>query len=362
MKNKEDFYVDIKERALNIYEQYQFLMKGIFKNETNISKYKLNFYIKEDANLGGKAWCEKYTDNILIYKGVIDNFFDYFYSFTKMQSKSFLEKLHFNYEDETEVSYELLKFVDNGKANIFDSKIIDIKLAGLLTIFVSRFIITHELGHLLNGHCEFLYSKDKKNIQYISMFEKDKNQTTKTISPLDFRTLEMDADAFAATDNCRNLILLYELFEEKVDSDLNIKPIDLFYWWSFAIRSNFLITQRILNDEEYKVDKTHLPSVARWILILGSMLNIIESDTYKINYRVGDSKEKLLQSFVNGFVYAEKCYNEIFYTNYNCIEETINSEDYVHYASATQRNWENLRSELDIFSRLPLYKSRSPFS
>lgn len=359
MKSKEDFYVDIKERALSIYEQYRFLMKKILKNETNISKYSLNFYIKEDANLGGKAWCEKYTDNILIYKGVIDNFFDYFYSFTKGQSDSFLKKLHINYEDETDVSYEFLKFDDNGEASFFDSKIIDVKLAGLLTIFVSRFIITHELGHLLNGHSEFLNSKDKNNMQYISMFEQDNNQTTKAISPLDFRTLEMDADAFAATDNLRNLILLYELFEEKVDRDLNIQPIELFYWWSFAIRSNFLITQRILNDEEYKVDKTHLPSVARWILILGSMLNFIESETYKINYRVGDSKEKLLQSLANGFVYAEKCYNERFYTNYNCIEETINSEDYVDYATATQKNWEKLRGELEKFSRLPLYKSPS---
>ncbi|AHC44257.1 MULTISPECIES: hypothetical protein [Bacillus] len=359
MKNKEDFYVDIKKRALNIYEQYQFLTKKIFKNESSISKYRLNFYIKEDAKLGGKAWCEKYTDNILINKGVIDNFFDYFYSFTKMQSETFLKKLNFNDEDETEVSYEFFKFNDNGKYTIFDSKIIDIKLAGLLTIFVSRFIITHELGHLLNGHCEFINSKDEKSIQYIPMFEKDNSQTPKTISPLDFRTLEMDADAFAATDNFRNLILLYERFEEMVDGDLNIKPIELFYWWSFAIRSNFLITQRILNDEEYKADKTHLPSVARWILILGSILNPIESDTYKINYRVGDNKAKLLQSLAAGFVYAEKCYNEVFYTNYNCIEETSNSADYEYYATATQKNWGNLQSELNAFSRLPLYKSGS---
>ncbi len=356
MNNKEDFYVDIQKRAFDIYEQYQYLMKEILKNKTDISKYKLNFYIKETAKIGGKAWYEKNTDNIQIYKGIIDNFYDYFYSFTKMQSKSFLEKLHFNYEDDNEVSFEFLKFDDNGKSTIFDSKIIDNKLAGLLTIFVSRFIITHELGHLLNGHCEFINSKDKKNIQYIPMFEKDNNQTTKAISPLDFRTLEMDADAFATTDNFRNLILLYERFEEKVDRDLNIKPIDLFYWWSFAIRSNFLINQRILNDEEYNADKTHLPSVARWILILGSMLNLI--DTYKINYRVGDNKEKLLQSLTNGFIYAEKCYNKCFYTNYNCIEETINSVDYRNYATATQKNWENLRDELDKFSRLPLYESQ----
>ncbi|WXB93133.1 hypothetical protein WDJ61_18245 [Bacillus sp. FJAT-52991] len=358
LKNKEDFYVDIKERALSIYEQYQFLMKEVLKNETYISRYNLKFSIKEDANLGGKAWCDKYADNIQINKGVIDNFFDYFYGFTQMQSENFLKKMQINDEEDVGVSYEFLKFDENGNANIFDSKIIDYKLAGLLTIFVSRFIITHELGHLFNGHCEFINSKDIKSLQYIPMFETDNNRNFKNVSPLNYRTLEMDADAFAATDNFRNLILLYERFEEKVDRDLDIKPIELFYWWSFAIRSNFLITQRILNDEEYKTNKTHLPSVARWILILGSMLNLIESDTYKVNYRDGDNKQKLLQGLADGFIYAEKCYNEKLYTNYNCIEETINNPDYKHYTTETQKNWGNLRDELDNFSRLPLYKSR----
>ena len=32
--------------------------------------------------------------------------------------------------------------------------------AKLLEIFVSRFIILHELGHILNGHCKLLASKD----------------------------------------------------------------------------------------------------------------------------------------------------------------------------------------------------------
>lgn len=356
MRNKEDFYVDIKNRALAIYEQYQFIMKEISKNKTNIFKYKLNVYLKEDVNLGGKAWSEKFIDNIIINKGVIDNFFDYFYSITKMRSDLLIKQLHFKQEEVTDdLSYEMVKFDDNGKANVFDSKVIDTKLAGLLTIFVSRFIITHELGHLLNGHCEFLNSKNKNSIQFISMFEKNNNKKSRSISPLDLRTLEMDADAFAATDNFRNLILLYDLFEERVDSDLNIKPIELFYWWSFAVRSNFLITQRILKDEEYEVDKTHLPSVARWILIIESILDSIENDIYKINYRDGDNKDKLLQSLMSGFSYAERCYNESFYTNYNCIEETINSEDYKQFVTATQKNWKKLSNELDKFSRLPLF-------
>lgn len=357
MNNKENFYIDIKNRAIDIYEQYQYLVKEVLENENDISKYNLKFDLKEDSNLGGKAWSGNYLDNIEVNKGVIDNFFDYFYGFTKIQTDDFLKQLRI--DDGGEVSYELIKFDDNGNAKLFDSKVIDYKLAGLLTIFVSRFIITHELGHLLNGHCEYLNSKEKNSVQYISMFEDDNSKNIKDVASLDFRTLEMDADAFAATDNFRNLILLYDKFEDKVDKDLNIKPIELFYWWSFAIRSNFLITQVILNDEEYRPDKKHLPSVARWILILGSIVDIIDKGMYKINYRAGDNKGKLLESLTTGFLFAEKCYNERFYTNYNCLEETINSTDYGHFATAAQINWENLRSELKEFSRLPLYKSNN---
>lgn len=355
MVNKKDFYIDIKNRAKNIYEQYQDLIIGALKNDT--SKYSLKFYIKDDSSLGGKAWSNNNLDNIQIYKGVIDNYFDYFYGFTKIQTNNFLEKLFV--EDIEEASYELLKFDDHGNPNLFDSKVIDYKLAGLLTIFVSRFIITHELGHLLNGHCEYLNSKEQNDMQYIHMFEKDNSKDTQSISSLDFITLEMDADAFAATDNFRNLLLIYGKFEDMVDKDLNIEPIELFYWWSFAIRSNFLITQNILNDEEYRPDKKHLPSVARWALILGSIVGIIDEGLYQISYRSGDNKEKILKYIANGFLFAEKQYNDRFYTNYNFLEETLNSTDFNNYVTATQKNWENLRIELSKYSRLPLYKSNN---
>ncbi|QSX04786.1 hypothetical protein JYG23_08705 [Sedimentibacter sp. zth1] len=63
----------------------------------------------------------------------------------------------FNFENEEDelkkISYERA-FFKKGKIEIFDSKIIDDAKAKLLGIFVTRFIILHELGHILNGHCK----------------------------------------------------------------------------------------------------------------------------------------------------------------------------------------------------------------
>lgn len=356
---RETFYEDIKSRAQDIYEQYKYLMKEVLKMDSNSIECQLEFYIKDDMKLGGKAWCEKNIDNIQINKGVIDNFFDYFYNLTKTRTEDFLSMLpSLVYENEIgEVSYEGVIYDNSGKAKIIDSKVIDLGLASLLNIFVSRFILTHELGHLLNGHCRYLNSKRFGSVQYIPIFYNDTDKNTSDISALDWRTLEMDADAFAATDNFRNLVLLYNKFEEKVDSKLNIQPIDLFYWWAFAIRSNFLLMQNIFNDNYYKQDMTHLPSVARWSLIIGSIDEIINKEVYLISYRDGDSKEKIMKTIIEGSIYAEKYFNQKFFTEYNWIAEVIKDKDYKEYVTEIHINWENIKSELRDFSRLPLYNS-----
>lgn len=356
---REIFYKDIKSRAQDIYEQYKYLMKEVLKMDSNSIECQLEVYIKDDMKLGGKAWCEKDIDNIQINKGVIDNFFDYFYNLTKTRTEDFLSMFPFLvYENEIgEVSYEGVIYDNNGKAKIIDSKVIDLGIARLLNIFVSRFILTHELGHLLNGHCRYLNSRRFGSVQYIPIFYNDTDKNTIDISALDWRTLEMDADAFAATDNFRNLVLLYNKFEEKVDSKLNIQPIDLFYWWAFAIRSNFLLMQYIFNDNYYKQDMTHLPSAARWSLIIGSIDGIINKEVYLISCRDGDRKEKIMKTIIEGSRYAENYFNEKFFTEYNWMEDGIKDKDYKEYITEIHTNWKNIKSELKNFSRLPLYNS-----
>lgn len=353
---REVFYEDIKNRGQAIYEQYKYLMKEVLKIDSNSIESQLKIYLKDDMKLGGKAWCKNDIDNIQINKGVIDNFFDYFYDFTKKISEDFFKTLGYGMEIE-EVSYEGIIWDNTEKFRAIDSKVIDLNLAVLLDIFVARFILTHELGHLLNGHCRYLNSKYDGSIQYIPMFYNETDGKSSDISALDLRTLEMDADAFAATDNFKNLVLLYNKFEEQVDSNLNIKPIDLFYWWSFAIRSNFLLMQNILNDTEYKENMTHLPSVARWNLIIASIDTIISSGIYKINYRNGDSEEKIINKILQGCIYAEKYFNGRFLTECNWITEIEENKDYNKYITEIKSNWENISRKLRCFARLPLYNS-----
>ena len=74
-----------------------------------------------------------------------------------------------------------------------------------------RYIYGHELGHILNGHTSYisnLYAVPKLEMickKLLSNFsEKLQEQYA-----LDRRTLEMDADSFAASMSIDNIIMLY---------------------------------------------------------------------------------------------------------------------------------------------------------
>ncbi|BBO00413.1 hypothetical protein [Sporolactobacillus terrae] len=193
---KEALYKDIENRAQAIYQQYQYLMQKVLKSNTNSTKSQLKFYLIEDERLNGKSGHKNNVDNIGINTGVIDKFFDYFYDFAKKRSEEFIKAMSLGADeiDGEEISYEGIVFDNNGKAKAIDSKVIDVSLASLLNTFVARFILTHELGHLLNGHCEYISAKQSSNMQYIPMFYRDADKIN-SVSPLDIRTMEMDADA-----------------------------------------------------------------------------------------------------------------------------------------------------------------------
>lgn len=63
----------------------------------------------------------------------------------------------------------------------------------------------------------------------------------------------------------------------------------------------------------------HLTRVAPWSLIISSTDEIISSVIYKINYRNGDSEEKIINKILEGCIYSEKYFNGRVFTEYNWI-------------------------------------------
>lgn len=132
------------------------------------------------------------------------------------------------------------------EGRIFDNRIIDDIKARMLETFISRFIFLHELGHILNGHCKLLANKMHDTSYFMPMYYNDNNKPENETEALDIRTLEMDADAFAATQSMIHLSYLYDHSEKEIEVPY-MEPQDIFYWWAFAIRSHFLICEDTRN-------------------------------------------------------------------------------------------------------------------
>lgn len=354
---KKKLYDEAYRRVDNIYRSYIDCFK--------LQESSLEFNIVDKSDIGGKSWCNEGTDNIEIKKGVFEKSFDYFLQMS--QEKNFeLLKLITKEKDEEQIRGMSFEYVIRDDINEFicgDSKKDDLLISSMLCMFVYRFIFTHELGHLLNGHCAYVQYVTNGKLNYMPMYpDNELESSDKCISPLDFRTMEMDADAFAVTDNFRYIVDIYNNFERMFNKAVNIKPIDIFYWWSLAIRSQFILQQdsfriKYCCEEHYYDDMRYLPNIGRWGMIWCIIDRIITEKIYKINFRSGDNEERILKTLMDGVLNAEKYYNQLKFTNFSFVNEVLNNEDFFTYSSEINNNWNNrLVNVLKKYARLKLYE------
>lgn len=247
-----------------------------------------------------------------------------------------------------EWSYEML-YHKHGKVYIVDSKVMDEKRAMLLEIFVSRFILLHELGHIFNGHCKFVTDITNGEMDFIPMHYIGKKELNEK-QALDIRTLEFDADAFAVTQSIMHIVSIYSDFEKQVDIK-DMEPEDLFYWWGFAIRSHFLVCEDSYIKKGYSKKMTHLPSVARWTQVCVIATELIDE------YNILEGKKKCFnQKIIDGSIEAERVFNDIKYTRYNWENQMISDEYYTEYKKEIDENWNNVKKILEKYARLPLWE------
>ncbi|WP_345989298.1 hypothetical protein AAEU33_17650 [Chryseobacterium sp. Chry.R1] len=90
-------------------------------------------------------------------------------------------------------------------------------------------IIFHELGHIVNGHIDFLESS---KIHYLEEVQTESNKLTSILS-LHRQTLEIDADAFSAIETLREMLAIFDSKEDKFKEILpNYRSV--FKLWSFV--------------------------------------------------------------------------------------------------------------------------------
>lgn len=352
----DDMILDLKNRSQYVYEYVLDLSKKYFPQKCCESK--LYFDLKDSDKIGGKCWYEKGEDHVEMNMGVIKSYMKYFQDVLKVETISVLHTFLPNKDEEEldKCSFEGIVYCE-GQQIMFDSKYISEMEIKILEIFVSRFIFLHELGHLFNGHCELVKANKENKMTFIPMYyNEDINNQIDEKKALDIRTLEMDADAFAATQSFLHLIFLYKNFDTEVKIK-TMKPIDIFYWWSFAITSQFLVCEDecwkegIYNPNYYAMTMQHLPCKERWLLVMSSVIDMSDS----LNASRKEIK-RIQKKMSFGALDAECTFNKLKFTNSTWMTDTKTNKESEKYCNDVHDNWKSVRNQLKEYTRLPLYK------
>ncbi|MCA0971353.1 hypothetical protein LCM20_12170 [Halobacillus litoralis] len=162
---------------VNFKEQCEMLVNSAIefraKEFINKGTLELDYTISDKMEMGGYSRIEDGKYTFVINYGVFKKLFDIFNVLLYKENEIFYRMVSLEEE------------YDPQKAQLYFDLLLEV---------ASKVIIFHELGHVLNGH--LAYINKELDSKHMNLFMKsDKN----SIHPMLSRTLEMNADAFAAT-------------------------------------------------------------------------------------------------------------------------------------------------------------------
>lgn len=327
---------------------------------TKIQTKGLLFNYSDDDRIGASASTENGYDNILMRTGTISRIFEYFLSV-------FSSKVMFpcignplcesDVEIKAKFDYDKMQILMTGYPNDKIRRLI----AEFTSLLAIRYMMAHELGHILNGHTNFvssLYAMPKFDmIEKYNHFKLSDGSLTDYA--LDRRTLEMDADAFAASNGISNLISILNRpndFAKILDCLEN--PLQIFELWTFAVHSLFMIME-LEYPSNYSDKKFYLPNLARETLNLSAAKNSLEAHISRGYYKCNDKELSLISNYFNdGIGKAETFFNAYKHTSYCFKNDFNNDEIVVKECDIVLKHWnKKLRPKLEKYSRAILYNS-----
>lgn len=299
-------------------------------------------------------------DHLVVNTGTVTKIYEYFFSVFSSK-EMFLNIGNPSAEQGIEV---LAKFDYSSKQILLTGRPNDqsrCTVAEYTSLLAIRYIIAHELGHMLNGHTYLiknLYSVPKVEMIFKSLVF-NLSHGDLTDYALDRRTLEMDADAFAATIGITNLIGIIDPSKEFGDFiDCLEQPLQIFELWTFAIHSIFMIFE-LENPSNYSNTSFYLPNNAREALNLSSAMITLDFMISKGYFVCSDERYSLIKNyFKSGINKAESFFNAYRHTNFHFISNFLNNVDTGIYCDRVLDHWnKKMRARLQDYTRAILYNN-----
>jgi hypothetical protein len=220
--------------------------------------------------------------------------------------------------------------------------------ADLYTGMAMEFLMLHELGHVIRGHCAYIENKYKTSWNEFQVI--DSGGTTEDL--LNRQTMEMDADRFAV-NTAINILETHlknpGLFSiNPLLTDVYNNSETHFLHWIFAIYTFF----RICGFEDFdshKMESVYHPPATVRVLIIMTIISVMFREKNQSNTELVKAMKKIIEMIA----IAEETYS--FMTNDKNQGKTFALNGYYsrEYMSKIRKNWNIVRELLIPFAINP---------
>ncbi|MEK3977345.1 hypothetical protein MKZ20_21725 [Psychrobacillus sp. FSL K6-2684] len=325
------------------YEYYEKYVKVIEKlaNGKEKSKRELNFKYISGFTLNGKSFVNDLVDHIWIEEGVI---IQTYHMFSEILSfNTFSDFVEPNKEiANIKLFYQDTEGINEHETNYRTSIIKERKIiAEYLSMFATKFIILHEIGHHFNGHILFLHNELNTSKLEIDNY---KNK----IEPLVIQTLEMDADAFAISQLARELSIFMDkdpLLKITLKNRLDILGICIY---SLSCLYKLISNEKNDNYQSLKESK-YLPCSLRYL----NNLECLKTNLLFLNIVTEEEFEEVAKKYM---LLAESEFSSIFTEHYDWKKNFKYINSTVGQLRLLKSKWKEIRDNLDKYARCNLAK------
>lgn len=227
----------------------------------------------------------------------------------------------------------------------YDTLFVDYEENQIVSVFVAscilHYIISHEFAHLFCGHFDYLATSQTSVPLLLFAYQENSGLT-----PLDYQTLEMNADAFAMAHMVS--FATFEPYHTESVLELLHKKNYILRYLAKAINIMFFVLRNLLppiynSNYEYH---SHPPDFLRQIMNIQTVEKLLKT---QYNTDVPESW------FIKTFVEDERNLCDLYFIEYNPehFKENLNLK-FLDHEQRLRKNWNIIKEKLEPFTWMEL--------
>lgn len=324
--------------SLEIFDYFENYAVDLVKStcEAVNQEFLISYEYLINPKINAGCMLESNVNKIIVYEGVLFSLYSYAHKLVTHYKTVRMKNVQENSEgctifvEETRDGFKLNTEIE------LSSRIEDNILAEYIAMLAVKFIIAHEIGHILSGHLLYRNAYGEEKVEF--------HMTSSGISKLsmvNLQCMEIDADSFAACELVSSLEKEL-LYDKKLLSIIESQE-EIYKIAGCAIQCVFYLIGKLQNSwiintpEKY----SHPPALTRVNLLLDVCRGVLSDD-------------KKWGGILQGCVIAERNLNDYFKIGNDSMErfilDIIDSDKYGQYLLGI---WRDLKKELAKYTKLP---------